>query len=100
MVELKMRKVKSEEFYKSSKSLDAKGAYVLSVACGNERYIFYEKDKPVGFIVSSDDYARITGFTVHQNYRGKGYGKKMIEMLKENAKKNNKKLWWENPLYL
>ncbi len=98
MPELEMRKVHSEEFYKSSSSLDAKGAYVLSVACGNETSIFYEKGKPVGYTVSSDDYARVTGFTVHQDHRGKGYGKKMIEMLKKNAKKNNKELVVSDPI--
>jgi GNAT superfamily N-acetyltransferase len=98
MVELKMRKLKREEFYKSLSSLDVKGAHVLSVACGNERSIFYEKGKPVGYIVSSDDYARVTGFTVHQDHRGKGYGKKIIEMLKENAKKNNKELVVSDPI--
>jgi GNAT superfamily N-acetyltransferase len=97
MVELKMRKVKDEEFDKSLSSLDAKGAYVLSVACGKERSIFYEKGKPVCYIISSDDYARVTGFTVHQDYRGKGYGRKIIEILKENAKKNNRELIVSDP---
>ncbi|OGI12728.1 hypothetical protein A3K64_04110 [Candidatus Micrarchaeota archaeon RBG_16_36_9] len=99
MSELEMRKVKSEEFFESLKSLDEKGTYPLSVSSGNNQAIFYENGKPVGYVVSSEDYSRVAGFTVHQDYRGRGYGRRMIEILKQNASEKNRELVVCDPIF-
>ena len=89
---LEIRRVGREEFYREAASLDTKGSLALAMASGNEYTIFLNENKPTAYAVSSENLSRISGLAVHQNYRGKGIGKKVVGHLKENARKDGKSL--------
>lgn len=89
---LELKGVSQSTFDKNLRTLDSKGLSPLNKACGNEHYLLVEKNKTIGYIVSSENCSRLTGFAIHQDYRKRGYGKRAIERLKENARKNGKEL--------
>lgn len=89
---LKLKKVSQSTFAKSLRTLDSKGSLPLNIACGNEYCLIVENNKTIGYTVSSENCSRVTGLVIHQDYRNKGYGKRIIEQLKENARKNGKEL--------
>ena len=92
MPEIIIKNTDKNNFYEKADVLDRKGVIPL-LCCGATGYSFIVNGNDVvGFIRSSEDMTRISGFVIHQDYREKGLGKKTIDILKINAREKNKSL--------
>lgn len=91
---LEMKRVRMEEFWKEVGLLDMEGTYALALGreADSEYTIFSKDNKSVGFSISSKDSSRLSGLAVHQDYRGRGLGKEIVNYLKCNAKENGNHL--------
>jgi len=89
---LELKRVDEKEFYRNLKSLDNKGKFPLALAAGKEYGLFVENGNVIGYVQGSNELSRVDGFAIHQDYRGKGYGKLAIEQLKTTVKKNGNSL--------
>jgi N-acetylglutamate synthase-like GNAT family acetyltransferase len=97
MPKLKMVNVSKEEFDKELRTLDEKGLWPLRIATADKYNLFSENGKIIGYAMFSQD--RLTALVVHQDFRDNGYGKMMIEQLKEIARNDNKNLVVDSPIF-